>query len=560
MRQNLSRLGRVALSAAFASFCFWGTGCDSDAAKADRKVRQKVEQTTRLIATEAKPGASINQLLTEAVQESTASPAAQATANAFLAESNYALAVEGMPKLARSEATIHDLVLQARALTQALARNNASAAAMAATDPKGKAPNEPLAAFDKQIADQKKLQDEAGKLATDAEGRITQKKAEIDDLQAKQNAAVTQANDLMQRSEQAKGKESVDLYKQSLEPRAQIATFAYQLGRKKAELADAQTALAEAQGKKEIAAAAIKTAQTQLDELKATWEKTQQTIAERATASKAIADKPGLAAVAEKLAATLKDADAQRKVVAGRLDDAAKYYGQAPDAAAKAVAALRDQINKPGAAQSPATPALRQMQALYAPAFYHLCCAKMLHERASIDLNEVAVLDSLLRLSKDSAPIFRDAKLSMPAELAPADLEKRITASKTSAQEKLNEALDHLKSVEASPSSDKLAVNLLGMATEYSLFCLTGDAGHRTAAHERVMALANTEGVILPKLPDDLGQPAVERIQAPRAPATQATPAGAEGAGGTDIKSRLLSAFQKPAPKVEATPPAATQP
>jgi hypothetical protein len=533
MRRLVNRLGRTALLAGCAALALCSTACDSNQNRADRAVRQKLVQSARLAAASQGPSPQVYQLLTEAVQVAADSPAAAAAANAFLANEDHAAALGLMDELRGHEAAVHHQLALAQPIVAAIASATFVGDAFAALDPQGKPPVQPLAAYQQHISNLRAQIEKLNQSAAATEAAIVQKTAQVARTEQDHRAALAEATDLVQRSEQAGGRESVDLFKQSLEAREKAAHLSHTLALQQAELAQLQTTLREIQGHKALAEAAIATAQDQIKSLQAGWSQTQEAIQKQAVASRSMLES-GLVPRAADLNAALEKSDPLRRTVLSHLTRSIAAYDAAitrSETARQEVVTRINRASQAGATDRPGHAALVRLRELYSPTVYELARAKVLSDRAAVHMAEKLMLESIAKFAEWANPILARAGLKLPAGMVPADLKQRIDAAAKNAQSDLDRMREDLTPLLERQLSgpDRTSARVLLMHANYALYCLNpANQAALAAARSAAEALAKSEEAsALPPMPASLWQ--APPLELPATPTTKTTASGAVG-------------------------------
>ena len=211
------------------------TGCnkmESPVRQADRNVDENLGKS---VADRDLPGDKSSKAvyddLTKASTESGASSAAKVRAKSELAREELARAIAQFPELDRRSLQIEQAIWDLRQAVAQVANTQQVSAAYAKAEPK-----EPLARSEE---DRGMIQMSIAKAKAEeqaAQAEVDKRKEEIEALKADRTKADTEAQALMDKSADAKGEESVNLFAQATEARTKSGTLAAQIEVKSAGL------------------------------------------------------------------------------------------------------------------------------------------------------------------------------------------------------------------------------------------------------------------------------------------------------------------------------------
>lgn len=436
--------------------------------------------------------------LKAATAVSNAGPGGQIEARSELAREEFERALSRLPQIKQRSQQVQVALWSLDAAAGQLQGLQAVTATYAKTEPK-----EALDQVEASRGEANKAIEKAKADATAAQGELDKRQKEIDELKGQRTAAENEAEQLAAKSKEAKGKESVDLFKQSTEARTKAGTLAAQIEVKTAALLPFKQALEIAQGQEKFWSNQAKEAPgvvQQLDERKAQvqsgWQDTQSQIqAINDVAKKILADtiapktgegKAGQPAHMNPAATVVKlseEAKALRDESAKDLEDAIKNY----DAAAQKAKTLRNEIAeklsalqaKPG--NEKYADAFKLLSALYDENNYLL--GKGRAEMALANLQADAAVDLRVRATTNErlAKALQGVNLQLPADLSKGatanDVQAAVTAADTTYQA-AEKTLDEVAGAQRN-SEDLQQVKNAGLTgllnAHYGRYQLTGD-------------------------------------------------------------------------------------
>ncbi|HEV8378680.1 MAG TPA: hypothetical protein VGP99_07505, partial [Tepidisphaeraceae bacterium] len=225
---------------------------------------------------------------------------------------------------------------------------------------------------------------------------------------------------------------------------------------------------------------------------------------------KGINAESGIAALASQFAAAKqRAADARKNIDETNLEPSIAAYDEADKAAKRLNDELRQLLQDEKNKDTPARVAWQRMQRLYNPASYRLGKARSLQLRAQLFLQERNLLKAQQNLVTGLGPLFGRAGLTMPAELAPADLAAQLDAAQKNALRDFGDSYTLLKDileldeVQRNNWPQANEARELAVTVEYALHHLEPDKGHLESARSTVKLLSDA-GANFPALPPDL--------------------------------------------------------
>jgi len=208
---------------------------------------------------------------------------------------------------------------------------------------------------------------------------------------------------------------------------------------------------------------------------------------------------------------------------------------------------LQDEKNK----DTPVRTAWQRTRRLYDPITYRLGKARSLQLRGQLFLQERNLLKAQQNLVAALAPPFQRGGLTMPAEIAPADLNAQADAAQKNALRDLTDSLAVLKDilemddVQRNTWPQANEARELAVTVEYALHHLEPDKGHLDSAKSTIKLLSDA-GANFPALPPDLETrqiTPVPLVAGGKAPTTNpGTPA--EGGGAPPITPEAANALK----------------
>jgi len=511
-------LARLALTAAYAALPFAGIGCEKPQRQADKKADLAIAQSEIAAGKEGNE-AKAYKLLTQAAQQADASEAERSHAKTLVAQADYGWVIKHMPELAEAEAKAAEIIDEIAVLGQRIAADNLLIEQCKAADPAGVAPSHPAAELNKSKAKYTAMAADLDKKILDAEARVRAKGADIDALTKQQGIASDEAGLLFEKSEQAKGQASLDLFKQYADARAKADGLTLATNAAKAQLANLQGAVAELKTQKQLAVNAAAAAVRQATELSTAWTKAQQMMQTTASHSKAIVgSQDGVAGKAKVLAAALAAAAEKRRELDARLQSSINAFSEAAKAS-DAVSTAMGQRLRDAALDSVERMAWKRMEKLHNFAIHRLDRAHVLMARGGMFVAQKSLLESKLRMAQNLAAAYKQAGLGAPAELSGAAIRKEVDDAGKTAQKCFEEADGLLVDIsERGQAEDKSQANFPRIGTQYSLYNLTGKEKYLTDARaileEMVKSSADESGKVakvIPVLPAELETGIVKR-------------------------------------------------
>jgi chromosome segregation ATPase len=303
-----------------------------------------------------------------------ASFAGKARGSSELARDEFNQAIALMPEINHQAQLAEGALFDLGQATAAINNIQAISAGASKQDPK-----DTLAKMDEARGELQKSLDKAKADVATLKAEIDKRQKEIDDLKTQRQKADAEAESLVEKSNNAKGEESVKLFKQSTEARTQAGTFAAQMEMKTAAMMPVQRQMAIAEAQQKLwdnagkdAPGVMQMIDDRKAQLDAGWAATQQNAqAVSALAKKVASDvvTPGGAAdhpnAGARLASALKEGDKARTDARKLLESAAQHADDALKAAKSLVAALKTRADELSA-KSPTSADLASIKALMA--------------------------------------------------------------------------------------------------------------------------------------------------------------------------------------------------
>ncbi|HEV8291085.1 MAG TPA: hypothetical protein VGP94_04155 [Tepidisphaeraceae bacterium] len=499
------------------------TGCEKDESAADRRVSENIQAARETYYKKDGGPEKSHKLLEAAARETTASNASKATSKALVGQSNYALAISHLPELNAAEAEALRVVREINRigselgdevfLIDSLKGSNPSAGA---TDPL-KALSANKAKFAAQVAE---LDKTIQQLQTKRQELISK----IASLDTEQKSKVEMGNALLQKSEAAKGQESVDLFKQSADVRRSASMLARDLEFARLDLKRTESLITDTQNERKVAEDSAKIAQDQIQQLNQGWAAAEDAIKKRraeasglltraevdGSVKKGINAESGIAALAKQFAAAKqRAADARKNIDETNLEPSIAAYDEADKSAKRLGDDLRQQLQDEKNKDTPVRVAWQRIQRLYNPATYRLGKARSLQLRGQLFLQERNLLKAQQYLVAALQPLFQRAGLTLPPEIAPTDLAAQFDTAQKNALRDLSDSYAVLKDilelddVQRNTWPQANEARELAVTVEYALHHLEPDKGHLDSAKGTVKLLSDA-GANFPALPPDL--------------------------------------------------------
>jgi hypothetical protein len=488
-----STLSALSLAAALV---FPMVGCEkleSSAAAGDTKVDQALVKAETDKAQGGKAAEQTVADLKQAAGIGDASPAGQALAKSSLAREETERATSRMPGIAQRKQEIEVALWALQSAGAQIQATQATNATYAKLEPK-----EALAQVEQTRGEIKKAVDKAKADAGAAKAELDKRQKEIDELKSQRTAAENEAEQLSQKSADAKGKDAVELFRQSTEVRTKAGTLAAQIESKTAALMPFQRTVAIAEQQQQFWDSQNKDnpgAVQQLDERKtqiqSNWTATQGEVQAMNALAKKIADNEltpksdknhdNAAAMLVKL---VKENNDQRVAAAADLEDAIKNYDAAAGAAKKARDAVMERVSAMQA--KPSKPSelttLNTLAGLYDENNYLLAKGQAQAALAGLQADEASELKMRANIGQQLARTLQASGLQISKELEPAlATDQAATAAKNKAdatyqeaEKTLNDVTEVTRNSEDFPSIKNAAlVGLIG--ARYGHLLLTDD-------------------------------------------------------------------------------------
>lgn len=499
-------------------------GCDKDENAADRRVSENIQAAREAYYKKDGGPEKSNKLFEAAAKETAASNNSKATAKGFVGQSNYALAVSRLGEINEAENEALRVIREISRIGAELADEVFLIDSLKGSNPSAAAANDPLKAlsanktkFTSQIA-------ELDKTIKQLQAREQELSGKITNLDTEQKSKVEMSNGLLQKSEAAKGQESVDLFKQYASVRQSASMLARELEFARIDLKRTQDLIADAQRERKVGEDSAKVAQDQIQQINASWAAAEEAIKKRqaeasilltraeveGSAKKGINAESGIAALARQMAAAKQKADEARKSIdESNLEPSIAAFDEADKAAKRVFDQIRQQLQDEKNKDTPARVAWQRIQKLQSAASYRLGKARSLQLRGQLFLQQANLLKAQQNIVNALQPFFQRAGLTMPAELAPADLNAQLDTARKNALRDLGDSYAVLKEileldeVQRNTWPQANEARELAVTVEYSLHKLEPDKGHLDSARSTIKLLMDA-GANFPALPPDL--------------------------------------------------------
>lgn len=532
MEQNPNRRWvSIALTCASAAAGLAGMGCEDQRARADRELRQVIARSERM-ADQAEAIALLSNVATPEVTQA-ASPAIVADMKHQLGHNSYTRAVALLPQLNSRETEAQALMRDITRLGGRIFNNNQMMAFYKAQDPAGAAASQPLKTL---AAAKARLTARIAELDTQAaqiDARLKALTADIAKLKGDHDAAAAEATRLLAQAEQAQGEQSLAIFRASLDARGKANNLSRAIELAGAEVARLREAEAGIKTSRQVAQESIANIQKQVTALNQGWAAVQSLIKARQEAGAKLVTESGLEANAKKVAAAMAEASQLRAQADKLLDEAINHYEQAAVAAGKLDAQIQGKLNEEKNRTAPERIAWKQIQATHRPTGYRLAKARALQARGNLYAAELGVLRTQQRLVDYLTPIFKDAGLTVPPELANPNLKQLANEAAKSARGYFDAAENILRDVVDRGELQEISeARMLRMSNLYAMYGLTNNAKLLAEAQRMLTEIVNSTGegaapVELPVLPTDLQGNIVKRtavdVNAPPKPVTTPT-------------------------------------
>jgi len=544
---------RLWIALLFGLTFFLFTGCEKEESAADRRISENIDASREVYYKKDGGPEKSHKLLESAAKESAASAVSRASAKELVGQSNYALAISRIPEVNSAENDALRIIREINHVGAELGDEVFLIDSLKGSNPSA-GQSDPLKALSANKAKFAAQVAEFDKTLQQLEAKRQELSTKINNLDTEQKSKVEMSNALMQKSDQAKGQESVDLFKQSADVRQAAALLARDLEYARVDLKRTEQLIADTQAERKAADESIATAQNQITQLNQGWSATEEAIKKRraeaanllsraqvdASMQKGINAESGIEALARQFAAAKQRAAEVRKSIdETNLEPSIAAYDEADKAGGKVVAevqaSLRDEKNQ----DTPVRAAWQRMEKLAKPITYRLGKARSLQLRGQLFLREFNLLQAQQSLVAALQPLFQRAGLNLPQEIAPADLAAQLKTAHDNALRDLSDSAALLKDilemddVQRNTWPQANEARALSVAVEYALHHLDRDKGHLDAAKGTVKLLSDN-GATYPALPPDLETRAINPVPivgATTAPTTN--PAGPNTAGPT---------------------------
>ena len=286
----------VTLAASSACVTLLQVGCESDVERADTQVEYALAQATE---NKADPEAELK-AAQDAVNVQNASSHAKVAANVRLAGIETARAQRLMREIEREETGIALLIAEINAATGRIRSNNTMALGFTEHNPEkltetlestrnaaaGEGGKPPV--WYKHESGPVQALSGARKTVADLQGQIAKLDAAVADMTAQRTKALSEADRLERASEQASGKQSVDLFVQAAGQRKIATDMTAKMADTQADLEPLRTDLERAQATERLLVAAVKQFDASLQATQKQWQDVQARIDTLRASSKAL--------------------------------------------------------------------------------------------------------------------------------------------------------------------------------------------------------------------------------------------------------------------------------
>ncbi len=483
------RSNSLLLTAALAALATFA-GCDK-LEHAGRQGDKDVEKQLVKADVDRSEGADRNKAQDRAVDDlraaaaiSAASPAGQVQARGELAREQFERALRRMPEIARRTQEIDLGLWELASIGDQIRTIQAANTGYVKLDPAEALDTAKKAQEADQAAITKAKSDAAA-----AQAELDKRQKEIDGLKAQRTAAETEAESLTQKSAAAKGKDSVDLFRQSTDAGIKAGTLAAQIEIKNAALVPFQHSLAIAQEQQKFWEESNKELDARKSQLDTSWQAVQAQmkgvndlagrIATQSLTPKSDNKRENTAA---RLARLTKENDQDRAAVAQDLSEATQNY----DAAAVSAKTVRDQVAARAAAltdknsKDSVLPALATLVYLYDENNYLLPKGHAQSALAGLLADSANETRLRAQVAKQLADALKGSNIPLPKELAVTDADATAAAAKAdAAYTEATKTLDAVASAERNTPDapiNKNAALLSLVTTRIGQYYLADDA------------------------------------------------------------------------------------
>jgi hypothetical protein len=543
MRTPVKHLALVLATSATCLFGTLVTGCDqldSAVGISDRSVDNSISQAElqRLAG-----GDGWIATLQKAASEKGASPAQRARANGLLADAEFNQARQHLSKARDLRLEMNRLIWTISDLAQQIQSNNALiegfrklepvearkqiaaqvAAAQGGPDQPAwfKHNNAPLptVSFVKQ---------EISRL----QGEIAGLQDKIKDLSGQRSQALEQAEAANSKSEQLKGQESVDAYKQGADLRQKASQLATRIDQAKSEIASRNRDLDVALGQEAVLNDVLKQYQAQLKQVEDGWNTAQAKIQDLTQLSRQIVQgnadhtADSIQGRGVRLVELSKNVQTELDAARQLLADSASHFDAAASAAQDLSRDLSAKLRDPASAAAPERSAWKQLQEAFLPSGFKLRQAEaqqtlgVLHAEQAAQLAQQVEVQTALKAAVDKAGV------SMPTELADAELATQLQNARAEAQKEYQAADELLLNIVNTESNQdrKNAALVQRILTQYGWYQLENEAGNKESAQQHLAEAVNAAKLAaeakapLPSLPPEVAVAAVVATPGPGMP------------------------------------------
>ncbi|HWE03835.1 MAG TPA: hypothetical protein VG326_15630 [Tepidisphaeraceae bacterium] len=388
-------------------------------------------------------------------------------------------------------------------------------------------------------------------------------KAQHADLEKKRNDALLQAEQLSAKSEQSKGKESLDQFTQASNFRKAAADISTQLVDTDAKAGAVDRELSVAKAKQAQLQTALTAFAGENKQVSTGWQDVQKRIDEITAKSKALVDGDAAApatgpanapagsisAAGDQIEQISQDLAKLRDKAKADLDRANVHFAAAVKQNKDVQGEFKKLIDNPDLRSSPQQPAWRWMVEIHNDSDPDLQRAEVEQRLARLHADQAYYANSRISADAAAAAAVKGAGLTAPKSLEGADLDEKLKAARAAAEEAFKKSEELLDATIARQGNESLktlaqAASVAKMIEQYGHWAFGRSIGdnqadtYLRASKDLATELSNDEKLALPvPLPPEIAPPA-------RASSTPATPVAP------------VAPVPAPAPAVPATAPA----
>lgn len=382
-----------------------------------------------------------------------ASPAGKARGNSELARDEFDQAIALLPRINQEAQDAETALFDLRQAASEVLDIQQTAAGYNGHDPK-----ETLAKLDEERANMQKAVEQAQNNAASLKAELQKRQQEIDALKAERQKADNEAESLAEKSNNAKGQESLDLFKQATEARTKSGTLAAQIETRTAALMPIQRQLAIAEATQKLydnpskdAPGAIARLDRRKAEILAEWQGNQQHAQSIADSAKKLADAvitPGGEAknpnAGARLATAMQALEKDRSQAEKLLQSAAQHADDAYKAADSLHKELARRVSE-AKPQSPDIPALDAVIAAFNEKQYALqkgniqtALGNLYADQYTLESHAKQTLDEVAQALQATGQSVPSGMAAPSPDAAKASAEKAYAAAEQSLESVVN--------------------------------------------------------------------------------------------------------------------------